>query len=151
MRSRCIFHIKQTRLAGVFTSVCTFPRLFFIYHNKIFRQSSYKSISKKEHWRTPRLAQQWYPFWACVVVTVDMTKLSSWQTRYYMDTTDTSSDRPRQHQELRAWPDLPAQGSDGLLGGFRHQTTFTLIWLHPSAGKMSLAHNTPAFLYIFRH
>lgn len=137
----CIFHIKQTWLASVFASICTFPSLFFFFflnHNKIFMHSNYKEISKKEDWKTPRLPQQWYPFWACG------SGYSEHRRAYHI--TDkvlhgynihivTRTPPPRGRS---ARPNLRAQGSDGLFGGCRYQTTFTLVYPHPLASETSL-------------
>lgn len=147
----CIFHIKQTRLASVFTSACTFPRLFFNITTKYLCNLLISKLVKRNTEEHPGFHTSGILSELAAVVTVNMTKLSSWQTRYYTDTADTSSDRPRQHQKLWDWPNLQAQGSDGLFGGCRNQITFPFSLTPPISKQDEFGPYIPAFLYIFRH
>lgn len=134
----CIFHIKQTRLASVFTSVDTFPRLFFNITTKDLCNliiSKLVNRNTEEHPGShssgifsepvPWLQRTWQSFPAD---TQDTTWIQ--QTHPQTDPASTRNFQTDLTSEPRA-----VMGS---WEGVGNQTTFTLIY--PSAGKMSLAH-----------
>lgn len=99
---------------------------FFLISTKYLCNLIIRKLVKKEDWKTPRLPQQWYPFWACGSGYSEHKRSYQLTDKVLHGYNIHIIRRTPPARGRSAWPNLRAQGSDGLFGGRRYQTTFTL-------------------------